>query len=324
MSNYPTSTQKNFWLYESRDAVRDARAQAREATLKTAVGANAESTSSVETDGLTLEEETQILRYHEHKIQSICVAFSLPRKVKNTAVMLFKRFALVHGVAAHSLKIIMLTSIYVACKVEESYISADEFCKGVREDPARVLAAEVTFLSGLKFQLVCYGATRPLEGFLRDVEDGACKVTAKQLVECRKIALELIDSLMLTDVPLVRPPGQIALCALRRAARGANAADLVNYCESVGSRGTTPAPKGPALKEILDEIESHIEEGVEPDEAVVKEIDKKLKLFRSKYKAPAAAADDAGDAKKSGRESKRRKSEQSHENMIAAEEDALG
>ena len=59
----------------------------------------------------------------------------------------------------------MLTSIYVACKVEESYISADEFCKGVREDPARVLAAEVTFLSGLKFQLVCYGATRPLEGF---------------------------------------------------------------------------------------------------------------------------------------------------------------
>ena len=324
MSNYPTSTQRNFWLYESRDDAREARARTREGTLKTAAGARAESsTSSVETDALTLEEETQILRYHEHKIQSICAAFSLPRKVKNTAVMLFKRFALAHGVAAHSLKIIMLTSIYVACKVEESYISADEFCKGVREDPARVLAAEVTFLSGLKFQLVCYGATRPLEGFLRDVEDGACKVTAKQLVECRKTALELIDSLMLTDVPLVRPPGQIALCALRRAARGANADDLARYCESVGSRGTTPAPKGSALKDILDEIESHVEEGVEPEEAVVKEIDKKLKLFRSKYKAPAAA-DDAGESKKGGRESKRRKSEQSHENMIAAEEDALG
>ena len=160
MSNYPTSTQRNFWLYESRDAAREARERTREGTLKTAAGARAESsTSSVETDALTLEEETQILRYHEHKIQSICAAFSLPRKVKNTAVMLFKRFALAHGVAAHSLKIIMLTSIYVACKVEESYISADEFCKGVREDPARVLAAEVTFLSGLKFQLVCYGAS---------------------------------------------------------------------------------------------------------------------------------------------------------------------
>ena len=32
----------------------------------------------------------------------------------------------------------------------------------------------------------------------------------------------------------------------------------------------------------------------------------------------------AGESKKGGRESKRRKSEQSHENMIAAEEDALG
>ena len=116
------------------------------------------------------------------------------------------------------------------------------------------------------------------------MEDGACKVTAKQLVECRKTALELIDSLMLTDVPLVRPPGQIALCALRRAAGTSRRPR--RYCESVGSRGTTPAPKGSALKDILDEIESHVEEGVEPEEAVVKEIDKKLKLFRSKYKRP--------------------------------------
>ena len=79
--------------------------ETREGTLKTAAGARAESsTSSVETDALTLEEETQILRYHEHKIQSICAAFSLPRKVKNTAVMLFKRFALAHGVAARQFK----------------------------------------------------------------------------------------------------------------------------------------------------------------------------------------------------------------------------
>lgn len=49
-------------------------------------------------------------------------------------VMLFKRFTLRYGVGAYSLKIIMLMSIYVVCKVEESYISVDEFCKGVRED----------------------------------------------------------------------------------------------------------------------------------------------------------------------------------------------
>ena len=328
MSNYPTSTQKSFWLYDTHEDMRAAREETRATTLKSAtLNDDGESTSAktVEKDALTSEEERLILRYHEHKIQTICAAFVLPRKVKITAVMLFKRFTLRHGVGAHSLKIIMLTSIYVACKVEESYISADEFCKGVREDPARVLAAEVTFLSGLKFQLVCYGAARPLDGFLRDVEDGGCKVTGAQLVACRKSALETIDALMLTDVPLVRPPGQIALCALRRAARQAEATDLVEYCEAVGARATgiVKAPKGALLKGILDEIETHVEDGTEPDEAVVKKIDKKLKLWRAKYVAASkATAED--EAKKTERDAKRRKSEQSRQEMIAAEEDALG
>ena len=66
-------------------------------------------------------------------------------------------------------------------------------------------------------------------------------VTAKQLVECRKTALELIDSLMLTDVPLVRPPGQIAPARQKRAGERRRPRC---YCESVGSRGTTPAPRG--------------------------------------------------------------------------------
>ena len=33
----------------------------------------------------------------------------------------------------HNLKVMMLTSIYVACKVEENYVSAEEFGKGMHE-----------------------------------------------------------------------------------------------------------------------------------------------------------------------------------------------
>ena len=322
MSHYPTSTQRRHWRYDSPLAVRALREEARARALELAVKESA-SASSVEAEALSVDEAVALARYHEKKIQSVCAAFSLPRKVKNTAVMLFKRFALARGVETHSLKVMMLTSVYVACKVEESYISADEFCKGVREDPARVLAAEVTFLSGLRFELVCYGATRPLDGFLRDVEDGGCQVSAKHLVECRRMALETIDALMLTDVPLVHAPGQIALCALRRAARDVGASELVEYCENVGARGTTPAPSGISLKDILDEIETHVEEGVEPDESIVKEIDKKLKLWRAKYVAKTSA-EDASDGTKAERDAKRRKSEQNRQEMIAAEEDALG
>ena len=77
------------------------------------------------------------------------------------------------------------------------------------------------------------------------------------------------------------------------------------------------------MKGILDEIETHVEDGAEPDEAVVKKIDKKLKLWRAKYVAASkATAED--EAKKTERDAKRRKSEQSRQEMIAAEEDALG
>lgn len=330
MSNYPTSTQRTHWVYDTHTAVDAARAETRKEALANAlkatavVGQTTASTSEaeIETDALTPEEEDEILRYHEHKIQSICAAFALPRKVKSTAVMLFKRFILRAGAGAYSLKIMMLTSIYVACKVEESYISADEFCKGVREDPARVLAAEVSFLAGLRFQLVCYSAVRPLDGFLRDIEDGACAVSSKELIACRQKALDGIDALMLTDVPLVRPPGQIALCALRRAAREEKVPVLVEYCESIGERDA-PSKKGSSLKKALDEIDPYFERGVAPEEAVVKEIDKKLKLWRAKY-VGKASTDGDGEGKKAGRDAKRRKSEQTREEMIANEEAALG
>jgi len=332
MSNYPTSTQRTHWVYDSHAAVAAARAETRKEALANAlkatvvVGQTTASTSEaeIEKDALTLEEEDEILRYHEHKIQSICAAFALPRKVKSTAVMLIKRFILRAGAGAYSLKIMMLTSIYVACKVEESYISADEFCKGVREDPARVLAAEVPFLAGLRFQLVCYSAVRPLDGFLRDIEDGSCAVSSKELIACRQKALDGIDALMLTDVPLVRPPGQIALCALRRAAREEKVPVLVEYCESIGERDTPSENKDSSLKKVLDEIDPYFERGVAPEEAVVKEIDKKLKLWRAKHVGKASATDGDGDSKKAGRDAKRRKSEQTREEMIANEEAALG
>ena len=73
--------------------------------------------------------------------------------------------------------VIMLTAIYCACKVEENYISAEEFCKGMGQDTdaSRVLNAELTLLAGLRFQLVTYSPYRALDGFRRDLEAEAAK-----------------------------------------------------------------------------------------------------------------------------------------------------
>lgn len=36
--------------------------------------------------------------------------------------------------------------MYLACKVEESHVSADEFGKGIKQDPAAVLKNELPVL----------------------------------------------------------------------------------------------------------------------------------------------------------------------------------
>ncbi|KAH9755159.1 cyclin-H1-1 [Citrus sinensis] len=55
----------------------------------------------------------------------------------------------------------------------------------------------------LEFDLIVYPPYRPLEGFINDMED---------LHETAKLE---VDKIMLTDAPLLFPPGQLALAALR-------------------------------------------------------------------------------------------------------------
>lgn len=46
----------------------------------------------------------------------------------------------------HDPKNIMLTCIYLACKVEESHVSAEELGKGIQQDPQVVLKNEMIVL----------------------------------------------------------------------------------------------------------------------------------------------------------------------------------
>ena len=52
-------------------------------------------------------------------------------------------------------------------QVEESYISAEEFCRMIAQDSSLVLQNEVAVLQGLGFDLVVYNPYHPLEGLLQ-------------------------------------------------------------------------------------------------------------------------------------------------------------
>ncbi len=57
--------------------------------------------------------------------------------------------------------------MHTFAQVEESYISAEEFCRMIGQDSSLVLQNEVAVLQGLGFDLVVYNPYHPLEGLLQ-------------------------------------------------------------------------------------------------------------------------------------------------------------
>ena len=337
MSCYPSSTQRRHWTLSTDEIARrrsEARARAIDAANESRAARTGDASAEAPPDPPTPEEEATLRRYYEVKIQKVCQAFSLPTKVRATAVALFKRFLTRTSPLerSHSLKVTMLTSIYVACKVEENYVSADEFGKGMQEDSAKVLAAELSILSGLEFQLVTYSPYRAVDGLAREIKPDVSEHLAKA-------AHAVCDAILLTDAPLIHPPGKLALAALRSAA--ANTADESAVKELVERLGSGDASllgdvnaeavdaaamdAAADLATDLDAVDALVEaQGSEPDEETARAVDKKLRAW---HRGGRSGAGDGGEGEGDGggaREGKRRKSAaDERKRKEAAEEAAL-
>ena len=66
---------------------------------------------------IRLEEESRLCKYYQGKMQQVCKALTFPDKVAAAALLFFKRFYLTFSSLDHDPKNIMLTCIYLACKV---------------------------------------------------------------------------------------------------------------------------------------------------------------------------------------------------------------
>lgn len=74
----------------------------------------------------------------------------------------------------HHPKHIMVTCVYLACKVEEFNVSMQQFVqivKGDREKASEiVLQNELLLMQQLKYHLTVHNPFRPIEGFLIDIK----------------------------------------------------------------------------------------------------------------------------------------------------------
>ncbi|KAH9755161.1 cyclin-H1-1 [Citrus sinensis] len=85
-------------------------------------------------------------------------------------------------------------------------IEEEQYMRVFYENKLREVCSAFYFpnkIQALEFDLIVYPPYRPLEGFINDMED---------LHETAKLE---VDKIMLTDAPLLFPPGQLALAALR-------------------------------------------------------------------------------------------------------------
>eukprot|EP00850_Spirogloea_muscicola_P011220 SM000069S20657 [mRNA] locus=s69:72308:75543:+ [translate_table: standard] len=300
MADFESSSQRQRWLLPAAELYGTTKKEvppdgsnAEEMPMEESARAAAVDTSGPLPEALTVEEEVLILRYYEHKIQQVCGAFNFPNKIQATAIMYLKRFYLRWSTMEHDPKHIMLTCVYLACKVEEFHVSAEEFGKGIQQDPQVVLKNELTVLQGLCFELIIYAPYRSMDGLLLDYEE---------LSQAGRFAA---DKIMLTDAPLMYSPGKLAVAALWSSCRDRGESGFDKYLKSLIGR----RKEGPQVSEYLANLDAIILQvaGVaKVDEGEVRRIDRKLKYCRN----PSLFQDEQA---KRGKKDKNRTKRSSHD-----------
>ncbi|KAM7481850.1 hypothetical protein LguiB_006433 [Lonicera macranthoides] len=298
MADFTTSTHRSKWLFSPQDLMdkyKAANQRARQSLEKygsTRIELDmdgslsypepqADAKDSAEKHSrpkpLKIDEEKLLRAFYEFKIQDVCDAFKFPRKIQATALIYFKRFYLQWSVMEHHPKEIMLTCIYTACKAEENHVLAEELGRGIEQDHHTILNNEMLVLQSLGFDLIVYAPYRALEGFVSDMEE-FCE-PSEQLQLLKESSKVEIDRTMLTEAPLLFPPGQLALAALRKANNLHAVPDFDRYLESMVS-GHHPTHTIAELTVSLNVIDSLISKLETPTAKDMKHIDRKLKACR--------------------------------------------
>ncbi|XP_018454522.1 cyclin-H1-1-like isoform X1 [Raphanus sativus] len=296
MADFQTSTQRAKWVFtpqklaERYKAANQRAVQLLEKCGTTQVEVDASGSLTYPTENardqaadkklkpLSVDEERFMRAFYEAKVQEVCSAFEFPHKIQATALQYFKRFYLQWSVMQHHPKEIMLTCVYAACKIEENHVSAEEIGKGIKQDHHIILKYEMAVLQSLEFDLIVFAPYRAMEGFVSNMEEflQARDDEIQKLESLLKAATAEADKIMLTDAPLLFPPGQLALAALRIANGVLGVVDFDRYLESIVSQPNSEHTTS-HLSNLLDDIESLVKNYKYPSEKDMKHINRKLK-----------------------------------------------
>ena len=217
---FPNSSQAQHWMFKSEEVVKSHKSN----TNKEFIRRHASRADGQPVDFfLTAEEEEQVAHYFSVKMSEFCDKFEppMPRSVKGTAFHYFKRFYLNNSVMDYHPKEILVTAVYLACKVEEFNVSMSQFIDNVAGDKEKatkiILNNELLLMQELQFHLTIHNPYRAVEGLIIDIKtrNGG---NADDIESWRPEIDQFLNQLYLTSAIMIYSPSQLALASIIHAA----------------------------------------------------------------------------------------------------------
>lgn len=222
---YGSSTQFRNWTFQDDREIANLRKQANADFI--CKFSSHMSSSQRASHFLNVEEERQMVHYYENSLKEFCKRFRDPRdarikmplSVMTTAQHYFKRFYLYNSVMDYHPKEILVTCVYLACKIEEFYVTINDFVHNVKGDKKKaaeiILNNELQLTQELQFNLIIHQPYRPVEGLLIDIKTRFQKLQDPERL--RPYIEDFLEKVNLTDAIILYSPGQIALAAVTTA-----------------------------------------------------------------------------------------------------------
>jgi len=164
---------------------------------------------------LSMEEEFQLINFYSKKVQVIAQHLNLPTEVIATSITFFRRFFLDNSVMEFDPKNLVHTTIFLACKSENYFISVDSFAKKAKSNREAILKYEFKLVESLKFSLLYHHPYKPLHGFFLDIQNILYgKVDLKYIGQIYDRCKKKITDALLTDIVYLFTPPQITLAII--------------------------------------------------------------------------------------------------------------
>ncbi|CAI2347014.1 unnamed protein product [Caenorhabditis sp. 36 PRJEB53466] len=213
---YATSTQKREWTYTA-EKLAQMRHEINERFRQ-------KYESVVEPDELELFVTPDVELRMQRSIEDAALKFAekfrpnIWPSVKWTAIAFFKRVYLQWVPSETSLRMVMMTCFYLAMKIDEFYVTIDEFVSNMnvgepRQNAERILKLEPELMKLLNYNLTVHCPYRPFEGHLMDMKTRMLLLNF-DLESIRGDSMRFLQTALQTDVLLMYPPSQIALAAI--------------------------------------------------------------------------------------------------------------